>query len=205
MPTGGFEGIDFVTRHSKQFSRMSRPERLRILDIGVGGGRWGLLMRDCFEWHGERYFKKDWVCTVNGIEAWAEYHNPVWDYAYNHVRTQPLQDSMEWIENDQPYDLIIFMDVIEHLPKEEGVAILKRLVARCRKQLYICFPWDKKKKPPLRDRAIYGNPFEKHVALWNVQEDLVPNYKVLHYTQTAACIQGEYKGSNKPQLERRRR
>lgn len=60
------------------------------------------------------------------------------------------------------YDLIIFGDVIEHLPVEGAQAVLEYAKPRCR-DLIIAVPF------LYEQGAIYGNPYEVHI-----QDDLTP-------------------------------
>ena len=60
------------------------------------------------------------------------------------------------------YDLIIFGDVLEHMPVEKAQAVLKYAEPRC-KDLIIGIPF------LYTQGAIYGNPWEEHI-----QNDLTP-------------------------------
>lgn len=179
MPTGDWHAPEFFLRNIAPFPRTRDAKRypLRALDIGVGAGRWGFLFRDCMEFRADRYFKQDWVYTVDGIEAWAAYENPVWKYAYNRIDIGDIRDLITQIETREPYDFIFFMDVIEHLPKEDGVQILDRLVKRTKNRLLLSFPDGNKPEQALKQGAVHNNEFERHISLWT-KEDLA-NYAIV--------------------------
>ena len=175
MPTGDWRTVNFFLRNIAPFTRVKLAAQypLRALDIGVGAGRWGFLFRDCMEFRADRYFKKDWVYTVDGVEVFEGYRNPVWSYAYDQIVIADIRNVISEIENRKPYDFIFFMDVIEHLPKEEGEQILARLVKRTRNRLILTFPDGNQPESALRQGAVHQNENERHISLWT-QDDLKP-------------------------------
>jgi cyclopropane fatty-acyl-phospholipid synthase-like methyltransferase len=119
-----------------------------ILEIGVGCGKWGLL---CFEylkfWHGV-------TPTIDGVEVFPEYKNP----AYGIYRTVYYDDIIN-IENSiriESYDLVLAIDVIEHIEKEKARNILNKA-----KRYLVSTPgyWN-------AQGAVFGNEHERHVCLW---------------------------------------
>lgn len=186
MPTGDWHAPEFFLRNIAPFPRTKDAKRwpLRALDIGVGAGRWGFLFRDCMEFRADRYFKQDWVYTVDGVEAFAAYENPVWKYAYNQIDIGDIRNLISKIEERTPYDFVFFMDVIEHLPKEDGLALLDRLVKRTRNRLLISFPDGNQPEAALRQGAVHNNEFERHISLWT-KADLA-KYDILD--QNGACF-----------------
>lgn len=179
MPTGDWRTVDFFLRNIAPFPKTKGAKQfpLRALDIGVGAGRWGFLFRDCMEFRADRYFQHDWVYTVDGVEVHEAYRNPVWGYAYNQVVIADVRNIIHLIEERQPYDFVFFMDVIEHLPKEDGLALLGRLIRRTKNRLLLTFPDGNQPESALRQGAVHGNEHERHISLWT-EKDLA-GYEIL--------------------------
>ena len=74
MPTSDPTGILPVIHDVMEL----RPTR--ILDVGMGMGKWGLLFREYLEgWGHHRYSKVQWELTIDGIEIYQPYIQP-WHY-----------------------------------------------------------------------------------------------------------------------------
>src|SRR4051812_16897165 len=56
-----------------------------VLDFGVGNGQFGLQLRQCLDIGHGRLKPEDWRATIEGIEIFEEYRNPIWDYFYDKV------------------------------------------------------------------------------------------------------------------------
>ena len=53
-----------------------------VLDVGVGFGKYGVLLREYLElWDGREQYD-DWVCRIDGVEAYHDYTSPL--YAVYH-------------------------------------------------------------------------------------------------------------------------
>lgn len=118
-----------------------------ILDIGVGSGFYGeMIRRDLPD------------VKLIGLEPF-DYHNPRWDcYDFIHkvdVRTWRAgkTDCVEF------FDLILMIDVIEHMSKEEGLALLERLPG----PVLVSTPWHYEQGPD-------ENPLQAHVSEWTLAD-----------------------------------
>ncbi len=61
MPTSRFQVIPDI------LSLLQREQPRSILDVGVGFGKYGLLIRDILEIPFERYNKQQWICQIDGV------------------------------------------------------------------------------------------------------------------------------------------
>lgn len=123
--------------------RTGRP--LRVLDVGPGWGKYERLLREYVE--PELY--------IAAVEAWAPY-----------VERHTLADRYDLViigdALDQPdgvlaaVDLVLMVDVIEHMPKAEALAFLDRVPG----WVVICTPRDHFDNPPELP------PTEAHVSHW---------------------------------------
>ena len=134
-----------------------------VLDVGVGFGRWGMLVREfCEVWRG-RYFSDQWTVRVDGIEAFeknvCEYHR----HFYNQIF---VGDAAEFLTPDRcRYDLIILGDVLEHFERGAAQELLDRCIAGAR---YVMA------NIPLgaayEQGEMYGNVYERHRSVWHVSD-----------------------------------
>jgi len=116
----------------------------RVLDVGAGYGKYGLLAREYGE--AER---------VDAVDANAP-RFPVYDHVYlGDIRR--LDAVLP--EGETPYDLALFIDVIEHLEKDEGWRVLDDLTRRA-KLVLVTTPFG------FRPQEIPGMPYETHRSGW---------------------------------------
>jgi hypothetical protein len=136
---------------------------MRVLDLGIGFGRWGVLVREfCEEWKG-RTHRENWRVWLEGVEAFAqnveEYHH----FFYNWVHVADAADVLAATE--VRWDLIIFGDVLEHWEKARAEATLERALDVSDYVLV---------NVPLGDGwergAMYDNPYEEHRSEWQTVE-----------------------------------
>jgi len=137
----------------------------RILDVGIGFGKWGFLCREYLECWKDRVHPKDWKVIIDGIEIWTPYVDLPWiKVLYNTIYIGDACDVVSKLSN---YDLIIASDIIEHIEKYKGLALLDELYQRTNKCLVINIPigpaW-------LHNVVVDNNPYEKHVSIWNIEE-----------------------------------
>ena len=104
-----------------------------VLDIGIGFGKWGLLLREYLDiWQG-RYKKEEWKARIDGVEINRAYRNPVYDFAYDFVYYCDIMSCLSILDG---YDLVLLIDVIEHLEKETGLLLLQAL----KNKYIVCTP-----------------------------------------------------------------
>ncbi len=97
----------------------------RILDIGVGMGTYGFMMRQFTDIAVEGIDRNKWQITIDGVEVFPDYKNPVWDYAYNSIQ---MGDIRNLIDNLNNYDVVICADVLEHFPIDESKHLMQQLL-----------------------------------------------------------------------------
>jgi len=126
-----------------------------ILDVGVGFGKYGFLAR---EYVGIREEYDVWKPRIDGIEIHEGYITPLHDLIYDQLHVGDARDIVPSLEGG--YDLVLLIDVIEHMEYEEGLKLLKD----CRKKarnLLISTP-----KVLARQGEVFGNPHEAHRFHW---------------------------------------
>ena len=105
------------------FAQSLKPRR--VLDVGVGVGVYGLLLRTTLDIAHERYQREKWQLRLEGLEIFPEYRNPVWDYAYDTIHICDVR-AAEF--SPDSFDLIMINDVLEHLTDADAVSCVSRLL-----------------------------------------------------------------------------
>lgn len=135
-----------------------QPER--VLDIGVGFGRWGMVLREFGEVWFDRVTPDTWTLHVEGIEGFAKNIAPYHEAFYDEIHVGDAMDILFDLEG--PWNLAILGDVLEHFVKSDGERILDFLLERADYVLV---------NLPLGDDwpqdEMYENPYEEHKAVWN--------------------------------------
>jgi hypothetical protein len=132
----------------------------KILDVGVGFGRWGILFREILEiWDEENYSGK-WNRQIDGVEIFEGYLKEYHRIFYTNIYRMDIRDFIN-ISN-QKYDLINCGDVIEHLDKTDGIELIKCFLERT-KYLLINLPLGSSWEQEMKN----DNPYEKHLSGWS--------------------------------------
>ena len=139
---------------------LAGPEKL--LDIGIGFGKFGFLAREYLElWkEGADYHKR--AVQIDGIEAYEPYITPVHKLIYDNIFIGNALEILPGLE--EKYDLILMIDVFEHFTYEDGC----RLLEYCRKasrNILISVPVALSPQ-----EAVFGNRFEEHKYAWQKKD-----------------------------------
>lgn len=108
-------GVLLVAERTVTLAGTIQPNPQRILDVGAGYGKHGVLLREYL----------DPTPTVHGVEAWEPYVKAhrlegIYDHLYTRdVLTFSAADLLT-------YDLIVMGDVIEHIEKPDALDLLAR-------------------------------------------------------------------------------
>lgn len=144
MPTSEPQTIPYIINLVKSL------QAKKILDVGCGFGKYGLLFREYLEVWNKRYDKKDWLFKIDALEAHKPYITPVHKHVYNKVTIGDLRKT-----NLSGYDLLFFGDVLEHIEKEEAFEVINKY--REKSNIIICTP-----KGFTPQKAYNGNDYEIH-------------------------------------------
>lgn len=178
MPTSSFKKVGQVLG---VLSHIKPPKT--VLDIGVGFGKYGMLLREHLDIRKLRYAKSDWTTTIDGVEIWPEYITPIHRFIYDDLI---LGDIRELVYELDPYDLVVMSDVLEHLDKNEGRTLLLILRAKGCKAIVCSYP-----KLIGSHWRLWDNPHEEHRTIWTAEEfeELFPGHVVKNGTQVVYILE----------------
>jgi len=167
MPTSWYQAVPAII----DLVHMDGPQS--ILDIGVGFGKYGVLLRESIDIPYERYDKKTWHLQLDGIEGFEGYNNPIHDYVYNKMYYGNIFSVLPTLT--QKYDTLLLIDVLEHFDKEEGLSLIDELLEVTNKSLIVSTPI-----MPAPQGDYLGNILETHKSRWNVVDFVDFDY---HFSQ----------------------
>lgn len=146
MPTSEPKAISFILEKIMEFKPKS------VLDIGVGFGKWGVLCREYLDvWGAKEY--NNWKTRIDGVEVHGAYWNPC-HQIYNHISYKNVMDILDVVCE---YDLVLLIDVLEHLKKSDGVKLLKRIG----KHYIVSTP-----NGNYPQGEVFNNKYESHISNW---------------------------------------
>lgn len=150
----------------------------KVLDVGCGFGRWGFLCREFLDvWNG-RVFRRDWQVQLIGVDAYESNLKDHHRLLYDEVHGMEVERFLA--ERSDRFDLTILGDVLEHFPKLAGLELLRQCMERSSYVLLILpigSHWPQ--------QAIYGNPYERHLGVWEDTD-------VLRLEPLVACSYRDY-------------
>lgn len=153
MSSSSHRGLSLALDHVVRM----RPQR--VLDVGVGLGKWGFLMREALDLIEGRVAREDWRTVIDGIDA-HRYDSPLLDWVYDSVR---IGDAREVAASLAGYDLVVMGDVIEHMEKSDGLALLGTLLERNR-NVIVTTP------RTFFEQDCADNPFQRHLSGWRIAD-----------------------------------
>lgn len=163
MPTSNPKIISPILDYVKN----NTPES--ILDIGIGFGKWGALLREYTDVLHYRFYKSQHIVKIHGIEIHELYRNPNWDH-YNQIF---IGNACELIKGLGFYELVVFTDVIEHIQKDRAMILMGDIFNRT-KTLIVSYSNDEQD-------AVGGNDHEAHISQWQIEDfELFGDVTVLH-------------------------
>lgn len=171
MCNSSAEGKDWTKRYVQRFLQKTSYPHYRVLDVGAGRGTYEQLLRQTMP------PSTTWVA----VEAWGPYiENFKLKDKYDIVLQRDVR-SIDLFPHDH-YDIAFCGDVLEHMTKEEAVALVDKLRSMCG-AIIISIPiihW------PQHDEV---NPFQIHV-----KDDWTHEEMVETFPEISACYVGQQIG-----------
>lgn len=151
MPTSHYHQLNEIV----ELIRLTQP--VRVLDIGVGFGKFGFLTREYLDVYDSREYGK-WATRIDGVEVFESYIGPIQRLVYDNIYIGDARRIVPELETR--YDLILLIDVIEHLPRESGEPLLDACL-RVGRNVLVSTP-----KGTDHQADAFGNPHEAHRSHW---------------------------------------
>lgn len=164
---------------------------MRILDVGIGTGTYGWMLRQSIEVGAERLRRSDWKGTIEGIEIFEPYRNPMWDYVYDRVH---IGDVRTVLADVGVFDIIVACDVLEHFSRNEARSLIASLLKSGR-VLIATTP-----NRHFEQGAWGGNEAERHRSL--LDESDFPHLVATKVTGVTTCYVCSTDSEARRQLEK---
>lgn len=139
-------------------AEINRLQPVRVLDLGVGFGKYGAIIREIVDAQYGRCRPDQWHRRIDGAEGHEEYRNPLWDL-YDNVWIGDFT-ARPWTD----YHLVLMVDSLEHLEPEAGRDFLS-LLLRHNERVIVSVPLG-----PMVQDAAFGNEFERHRTTFSGRE-----------------------------------
>jgi len=156
----------------------------KMLDIGVGFGKYGFLSREYLElWEpGSVYGAHN--RQIDGIEAFKAYLTPLHNLIYDKIFIGDAKEILPAIMDR--YDLILMIDVFEHFSYEDGLKVLDQC-RRCGKNILISVP-----RIMSVQEDVYENPYETHRYNWKRKDfNGISDKCFIYNSKSTICYIGE--------------
>lgn len=147
MPISNWDQIPAI------MNEVYRLQPKTVLDLGIGFGKYGPLLREVLDGMHGRCDRELWEASIWGVESFDAYSNPVWG-GYSGVIRCDFTDLRRIQLGGN--DLVLMLDSLEHLEPGAGRVFLDDLVAHNR-HVIVSVP-----VVPMPQGTTYGNPFEAH-------------------------------------------
>ena len=140
--------------------RIIKIKPTSVLDIGIGFGKYGFLSREYTDiYHGNHF---EWKTIIDGIEGFEKYITKLQRIIYDNIY---MGDATKIIRTLGMYDLILSIDMLEHVEKDLGVVLLQDIMNHS-KHAIISLPM----YPSKQDVGKYRNKFGPHRSVWTEKE-----------------------------------
>ena len=111
-----------------ELSLAVRPRR--ILDLGMGTGKYGFLLREQTDLAYSRA-PEEWQLHLTGVEGHAEHIGPHQRSVYDEIEIAEISEFVEGYD-DERFDLTLLIDVIEHFAPADAKALVDRVLVLSR-------------------------------------------------------------------------
>jgi hypothetical protein len=151
-----------------------------VLDVGAGCGTYGKLLR---QQHNPPY--------LIGVEIWAPY---VGKYTLRDIYDLVVVEDVRTFlpETGICTDVVIFGDVLEHMPEKDAVSLWDMARGLARKAIYLSLP-----VVPCPQGEVHGNPYEEHVVPDWTHERVMDTFHGITWHWQGTIV-GRYEAARRP-------
>lgn len=136
MPTSPDDALTMVTRAIREcHDRYGGVHS--VLDLGCGDGIYGALARRYLDHIHNRFGPDEWRARLVGVEGHEGFRTHSWGY-YDTLHVDTIQGY--FAKNTERFDVVLALDVMEHLPFREALEMLREAYSRTNKYLIVGSP-----------------------------------------------------------------
>ena len=138
----------------------------KILDIGKGFGKYGFLIHEYAginntkKLEPAKTLKEQSSIIIDAVEVDADLMMPHLTHLYANVF---FEDILQVYPRLAAYDLVLMIEIIEHIEKKEAITLLQHLLEQGSK-IIIATPID------FFEQELYESHFEHHVSHWTKKD-----------------------------------
>jgi SAM-dependent methyltransferase len=92
----------------------------RVLDLGMGTGKWGFLLREQSDLAAERTDRSQWQLTIHGVEAFEPYIGDHQRSVYDEIFVADVREFVAGYRGER-YDVALALGLIEHFEPRDAV------------------------------------------------------------------------------------
>jgi hypothetical protein len=149
----------------------------RVLDLGCGFGKYGVLLREYLDVAKGRARPDQWTTEIVAIEGFHPNRNPIHDFVYNQVHYGNAVDILPGLGQ---FDLVLMCDVIEHFEKDVAARLVEAILGQAR---FLVVSTPRQFSP---QGAENGNPYQIHRCVWSARD--FPEGSYVHTTGAVDCL-----------------
>ena len=150
---------------------------LNILDLGIGGGKYGVLCREYLDARMGHFARGDWTVKIHGVEGFDGYRLPAWG-SYDRV---VIEDFTCKYPTYRGYDVVLAIDSLEHVAKDVAIDMIRTLTEN-NGMLIVSVP-----QGEWPQGAVHGNELERHRATWYAEELRELGGRIIQCGPEVAC------------------
>lgn len=148
-----------------------RLDPASVLDVGVGTGKWGRLIREYLDVWKSRIHPSEWKVLIHGVEAfryqWWGSYAPWYSAVFE-------SDAVEYLERAPAYEVIVAVAVLEHLEREAGEKLLNLIERKTERAAFVAVPHGYMEQGP-----VGGNDYERHRSAWMPRDFRVRGWEMM--------------------------
>ena len=160
MPSSAIEGVPYIIEYIRKY----RSNLNSILDVGVGFGKFGYLIREYFDAKSTFHFQpEEWKVHITGVDIFSGYLSQLQQLVYDEIIVGDIFDTLPTLGH---YEVGLLSEVIEHFPKNKGFELLDELFNHV-EDVVVSTPLG---FLPKISRSVGINEYEAHVSGWNPED-----------------------------------
>ena len=151
-----------ITNRHQSHSRIES-----VLEVGVGWGKYGVLLREYLSMQDIMEEDNFWGLRLDCVEVCPQYLRGFKSSLYTHMYPVDIRefckDIVTWA-GIWTWDLVLLIEILEHMPKEDGHFVIKTLLEYAR-WIVISTP-----RRLVRQPVELYHEQEQHVSLWSIED-----------------------------------